>query len=64
MPYIDLTEEECYWLGVAVADMKGRAEKLADVANDIEDEMDAESLVSRWTSLQEKFPEPIIKASE
>jgi hypothetical protein len=58
MPYIDLSEDQFYWLGVAVAEMKAQAENLSPT--DVEDTMDQEQLVHTWTELQAIFPEPEI----
>lgn len=59
MPLIDLTDDEFYWVTVAIENSKDHAERLAK-SEDIDDQLDAGLLIQRYTGLQEKFPPSII----
>lgn len=59
MPFVELSDEEARWIGVAIANCKESAKRLArDPFSDIDDQLDAGKLIQVWTLLEEKFPEP------
>lgn len=55
MPNIELTDDEFYWVCVAIENCKGGAERISQ-SDDIDDQLDAGLLINRWDTLQEKFP--------
>lgn len=60
---VELTEEQCDWIGVAVATCKARAIEITAGGfggEDEEDVMDGIYLTTIWTDLERIFPEPTI----
>jgi hypothetical protein len=69
MPSYELTEDEAYWVAVAIENSKDTAQLRATALynleggmerEDIEDASDFELLIRKYTELQEKFPLPLI----
>lgn len=59
MAYYELTDDEVYWIGVAIETVRDSAIKISE-SEDEEDAIEGNYLVDKWNQLQTKFPAPEI----
>lgn len=63
MSDMTLTDDEIYWISVALENSLESARRIAESDN-LDDQLDAGLLIQRYTQLQEKFPPPEIGTKE